>query len=102
MTLRERVHGWCTRRSVWLAACAAFVLCCCSLAVSTVSGTGAIVPRYWNAQNLTLQLQQLAHGVLQESEQVTAARAISRNPIQIMDLRRTTRHRRRITRHSRL
>jgi len=69
MTLRERIRGWCTRRSVWLAACAAVVLLLLLLAVSS--------QRHWQhhvaaleRENLNLQLQELREQIMAQPSQL--------------------------------
>ena len=69
MSLRERIRGWCTRRSAWLSACAAVVLLLLLLVAS--------YQRHWQhraaaleRENLSLQLQQLMQQIMAQSSQL--------------------------------
>jgi diguanylate cyclase (GGDEF)-like protein/PAS domain S-box-containing protein len=80
MAMREWIRPWLTRKTAWLAACALPFLILCLLAVSS--------QRYWQHRasalegaNLNLQLQQLAHEVTGESEQlIDRARDFAESP----------------------
>ena len=69
MKLRERIRGWHSRRSFWLAACAAAVLLLLFVAVAS--------QRHWQQlakllerENLNLELRQLTQQVTAESSQL--------------------------------